>query len=80
MNCNNHKHNYKFSRRDFLTKTSLGMGALTVGSLISTSSDAYHDVALNTLNKVSFGPNNSESTFYVEDNADKLFNIEIRIW
>ncbi len=47
------------------------------GSLISTSSDAYHDVALNTLNKVSFGPTNSESTFYVEDNADKLFNIEI---
>ena len=37
MNCNNHKHNYKFSRRDFLTKTSLGLGALTVGSLISPS-------------------------------------------
>ena len=37
MNCNDHKHNYKFSRRDFLTKTSLGMGALTVGSLISPS-------------------------------------------
>ena len=34
-------------------------------------------MALNTLNKVSFGPTNSESTFYVEDNADKLFNIEI---
>jgi hypothetical protein len=37
MNCNDHKHNYKFSRRDFLTKTSLGLGALTVGSLINPS-------------------------------------------
>ena len=37
MNCNDHKHNYKFSRRDFLTKTSLGLGGLTVGSLINPS-------------------------------------------
>ena len=35
MNCNHHHHNEKFSRRDFLTKTSLGLGALTLGSLIS---------------------------------------------
>ena len=30
------------------------------GSIISTSSDAYHDVALNELNKVSFGPTHSK--------------------
>ena len=47
MNCNNHKHNYKFSRRDFLTKTSLGLGALTLGSLISPSN-------LYSQNKVNF--------------------------
>ena len=35
MNCNHHHHNEKFSRRDFLTKTSLGLGALTLGSLIN---------------------------------------------
>ena len=35
MNCNHYHHNEKFSRRDFLTKTSLGLGALTLGSLIS---------------------------------------------
>ena len=35
MNCNHHHHNEKFSRRDFLTKTSLGLGALTLSSLIS---------------------------------------------
>ena len=35
MNCNHHHHNEKFTRRDFLTKTSLGLGALTLGSLIN---------------------------------------------
>ena len=35
MNCNDHHHNEKFTRRDFLTKTSLGLGALTLGSLIN---------------------------------------------
>jgi len=35
MNCNHHHHNEKFSRRDFLTKTSLGLGALSLSSLIS---------------------------------------------
>ena len=33
--CNNHNKNY--TRRDFLTKTSLGMGALSLGSLIDPS-------------------------------------------
>ena len=37
MNCNHHHHNEKFTRRDFLTKTSLGLGALTLGSLINPS-------------------------------------------
>ncbi|QLE00584.1 DUF1501 domain-containing protein [Galbibacter sp. BG1] len=35
MNCNDHHHNTKFSRRDFLMKTSLGLGALSFGSLLS---------------------------------------------
>ncbi len=35
MNCNDHHHNEKYTRRDFLTKTSLGLGALTLGSLIN---------------------------------------------
>ena len=35
MNCNNHHHNEKYTRRDFLTRTSLGLGALTLGSLIN---------------------------------------------
>ena len=35
MNCNDHNHNEKYTRRDFLTKTSLGLGALTLGSLIN---------------------------------------------
>ncbi|WP_170258014.1 DUF1501 domain-containing protein [Maribacter flavus] len=33
--CNNHNKNY--TRRDFLTKTSLGMGALSLGSLMDSS-------------------------------------------
>ena len=33
--CNNH--NKKYTRRDFLTKTSLGMGALSLGSLMDSS-------------------------------------------
>ena len=36
MHCNDHHHDNKnYSRRDFLTKTSLGLGALSLGSLIS---------------------------------------------
>ncbi len=35
MNCNHHHHNSKYSRRDFLTKTSLGLGAMSLASLIS---------------------------------------------
>ena len=35
MNCNDHHHNEKYTRRDFLTRTSLGLGALTLGSLIN---------------------------------------------
>tara|TARA_A100001011_G_scaffold256106_1_gene264363 strand:- start:3079 stop:4533 length:1455 start_codon:yes stop_codon:yes gene_type:complete len=38
MNCNSHDHNKKYTRRDFLTKTSLGMGAVTLGSLLNTNS------------------------------------------
>ena len=44
---------------------------------ISTSSDAYHDVALNDSNKVNFGPTHSESTLYVDDDVDAFFNIDI---
>jgi len=35
MNCNPHKENKNYSRRDFLTKTTLGLGALSLGHLIS---------------------------------------------
>lgn len=35
MNCNTEEHNNKYTRRDFLTKTSLGMGALTLGSILN---------------------------------------------
>ena len=35
MHCNDHYDNKNYSRRDFLTKTSLGLGALSLGSLIS---------------------------------------------
>ena len=36
MHCNDHHHeNKNYSRRDFLTRTSLGLGALSLGSLIS---------------------------------------------
>ena len=40
MNCNNNKKNKNYSRRDFLTRTSLGLGALSLGGLISPV-DAY---------------------------------------
>ena len=48
------------------------------GSIISTSSDAYHDVALNDSNKVNFGPTHSESTFYVDDDVDAFFDIDMK--
>ena len=37
MNCNEDHHNKKYTRRDFLTRTSLGMGALTLGGLMGPS-------------------------------------------
>ena len=40
MNCNHDLDNKNYSRRDFLTKTSLGLDALSLGSLISPV-DAY---------------------------------------
>lgn len=43
MNCNSPDHNKKYTRRDFLTKTSLGMGALTFGSLM-TSNPLYGNI------------------------------------
>ena len=40
MNCNHDHSGKNYSRRDFLTKTSLGLGALSLGSLMSPT-DAY---------------------------------------
>ena len=40
MNCNHDQDNKNYSRRDFLTRTSLGLGALSLGGLISPL-DAY---------------------------------------
>ena len=40
MNCNHDHYNKNYSRRDFLTRTSLGLGALSLGGLISPV-DAY---------------------------------------
>jgi hypothetical protein len=37
MNCNHEHENKKYSRRDFLTRTSLGMGALSLGALLGPS-------------------------------------------
>jgi hypothetical protein len=37
MNCNEDHHNKKYTRRDFLTRTSLGMGAITLGGLMGPS-------------------------------------------
>ncbi len=37
MNCNKDHHNKNYTRRDFLTRTSLGMGALTLGGLLGPS-------------------------------------------
>ena len=53
MNCNHHHHNEKFSSREFLTKTSLGLGALTLGSLISPAR-AFSGVS--SLNNVNIPP------------------------
>jgi len=52
MNCNDHHHNEKYTRRDFLTKTSLGLGALTLGSLINPN-----PVLGNVNNNHNFSPN-----------------------
>ena len=47
MNCNHHKDNENYSRRDFLTKTTLGLGALSLGSLISPTNAFGQSTFLN---------------------------------
>ena len=50
MHCNDHHHDNKnYSRRDFLTKTSLGLGALSLGSLISPVNTYGNSEFLNLL-------------------------------
>ena len=63
MNCNDHKHNYKFSRRDFLTKTSLGLGALTLGSLINPTNSYGNFNVLN--NKIPHFPAKVKRVIYL---------------
>lgn len=36
MNCNHHHDNSNYTRRDFLTKTSLGLGGLSLASMLSS--------------------------------------------
>ncbi|MGB1020921.1 MAG: DUF1501 domain-containing protein [Flavobacteriaceae bacterium] len=47
MNCNRQKDNENYSRRDFLTKTTLGLGALSLGSLISPTNAFGQSTFLN---------------------------------
>ena len=47
MNCNHHKDNENYSRRDFLAKTTLGLGALSLGSLISPTNAFGQSTFLN---------------------------------
>jgi len=47
MNCNHHKANENYSRRDFLTKTTLGLGALSLGSLMSPTNAFGQSTFLN---------------------------------
>ena len=50
MNCNSKEHNNKYTRRDFLTKTSLGMGALTLGSMLKPNA-LFGNSILNNYNE-----------------------------
>ena len=52
MNCNSEEYNKKYTRRDFLTKTSLGMGALTLGSMLYPNAIFGNSI----INKYSSGP------------------------
>lgn len=52
MNCNSEEHNSNYTRRDFLTKTSLGMGALTLGSMLYPNTLFGNSI----INKYNSGP------------------------
>ena len=47
------------------------------GSIITTDNEDYLKHALDENNKVNFGPGHESSTFYVDDNEDKMFNINV---
>jgi len=50
MNCNEDHHNKKYTRRDFLTQTSMGMGALSLGGLLGPSPVLGQDMISQMIN------------------------------
>ena len=50
MNCNEDHHNKKYTRRDFLTRTSMGMGALSLGGLLGPSPVLGQDMISQMIN------------------------------
>ena len=66
MHCNDHNNeNKNYSRRDFLTKTSLGLGALSLGSLISPVNSYGQSNFLNLLDKDGL-------LFFTKENKSKV--------
>ena len=50
MNCNEDHHNKKYTRRDFLTRTSMGMGALSLCGLLGPSPVLGQDMISQMIN------------------------------
>ena len=50
MNCNEDHHNKKYTRRDFLTRTSMGMGALSLGGLLGPAPVLGQDMISQMIN------------------------------
>ena len=53
MNCNHNHDNSNYSRRDFLTKTTLGIGGISLASMLNTenifASEKFNLINLTTL-------------------------------
>ena len=60
MNCNHNHDNSNYSRRDFLTKTSLGLGGLSLASFLNSenlfASNNIHSAINSDLNLPHFVP------------------------
>lgn len=79
MNCNHHHDNSNYSRRDFLTKTSLGLGGLSLASMLNSenlfASNRIQNAALNPKGLPHFVPKAKRVIYLFQSGAPSQIDL-----